>query len=391
MAVGTRMQQRRATEAVWTTANPVLAAGELGVTTDSGIIKIGDGVNTWVDLDPAFQSQYLPVLGKASDSELLDGISASGFLQVTEADTAPTADKIARRLSDGKLRAVAGATTDEVVNYAQMVAADEVVRKTAIGRTLTAASTLLATDMYNMILINHGVRTTVLQLTIPTNATTPIAIGSWFAVYSFGIGTGNVVPAAGVTLRGDGRVYGNFGVIHILKINTDTWVVTKRSDPTDAYARAFMYMDTGVTGRASGWQHISLNAESLDTHNGHTIGSVTGDDTDSSGKQTNRYVIQPGQAGTYKVSGMSSMISGTATAQIQSRILKNGAVLAGAHGASNTAGNSSQALTGEKMHVMAEGDWFSMQAYCSVGGWESYTSENSSGGSTSWMSVERIA
>lgn len=46
----TRMQQRRATAAAWTTANPVLAAGEIGEETDTWFVKIGDGTTTWANL-----------------------------------------------------------------------------------------------------------------------------------------------------------------------------------------------------------------------------------------------------------------------------------------------------------------------------------------------------
>lgn len=49
--MATRMQQRRGTAAQWTSANPVLAAGEIGFETDTGKFKIGDGTNTWSNLD----------------------------------------------------------------------------------------------------------------------------------------------------------------------------------------------------------------------------------------------------------------------------------------------------------------------------------------------------
>lgn len=38
---------RRDTAANWTTVNPVLASGQFGYETDTGILKIGDGVATW--------------------------------------------------------------------------------------------------------------------------------------------------------------------------------------------------------------------------------------------------------------------------------------------------------------------------------------------------------
>lgn len=49
--MATRMQQRRGTASQWTIANPVLAAGEIGVESDTAKFKIGDGVNTWSSLD----------------------------------------------------------------------------------------------------------------------------------------------------------------------------------------------------------------------------------------------------------------------------------------------------------------------------------------------------
>ena len=48
-------QQRRDTAANWTSANPTLLAGEIGVETDTGLLKIGDGITAWTSLD------YLPL------------------------------------------------------------------------------------------------------------------------------------------------------------------------------------------------------------------------------------------------------------------------------------------------------------------------------------------
>jgi major tropism determinant Mtd-like protein len=44
------MQQRRDTAADWTSVNPVLYAGQLGFETDTGKIKLGDGVTAWTSL-----------------------------------------------------------------------------------------------------------------------------------------------------------------------------------------------------------------------------------------------------------------------------------------------------------------------------------------------------
>ena len=44
------LQVRNDSAADWTTRNPVLAEGEYGVEIDTFLIKIGDGVRTWVNL-----------------------------------------------------------------------------------------------------------------------------------------------------------------------------------------------------------------------------------------------------------------------------------------------------------------------------------------------------
>jgi hypothetical protein len=44
------MQQRRGTAEQWTSANPVLAEGEIGFEIDNNQFKLGDGVNQWADL-----------------------------------------------------------------------------------------------------------------------------------------------------------------------------------------------------------------------------------------------------------------------------------------------------------------------------------------------------
>ncbi len=49
--LGARMLIRRDTAANWSSVNPVLASGEIGFATDTGVLKIGDGVTAWNSLD----------------------------------------------------------------------------------------------------------------------------------------------------------------------------------------------------------------------------------------------------------------------------------------------------------------------------------------------------
>jgi hypothetical protein len=72
--MATRMQQRRGTASQWTTANPVLAAGEIGYEIDTNKFKIGDGINQWDDLDYFASSDAIADLIDGAP-ELLDTLN----------------------------------------------------------------------------------------------------------------------------------------------------------------------------------------------------------------------------------------------------------------------------------------------------------------------------
>jgi hypothetical protein len=89
--MATRMQQRKGTAAQWTSANPILNAGEIGWESDTNKFKIGDGTNHWADLDyfADINSTANPAFGS---SITFEGATANEFetvLQITD----PTADR----------------------------------------------------------------------------------------------------------------------------------------------------------------------------------------------------------------------------------------------------------------------------------------------------------
>ncbi len=89
--MATRMQQRRGTASQWTSANPVLNAGEMGWESDTNKFKIGDGTNHWADLD-YFADTNSTVVPTFGTSIVFEGATADSYettLQVTD----PTADR----------------------------------------------------------------------------------------------------------------------------------------------------------------------------------------------------------------------------------------------------------------------------------------------------------
>lgn len=271
MAIGVQQQQRRGTAAEWNTSDYVLAAGELGVTTDTGIIKIGDGVNGWTDLNPAFGSQYLPLLGKAADSELLDGISSGGFYQLGDATTAATADKLVKRLSDGRAKAVAGSASDDVVNFLQMNNADTAAiaegRKMLISRNLTDATTtfaLLLADIGTMITVTNNSLTAQRLVTIPLNSSVAFPVGSCIDICNTGAGNLKLSPAGGVTLLGTPHVFGNFSVVRLIKTGTDIWLASHLSNKNQTRLPTIRAVRTGSSAYVTN-SYIFVPYDSIDT------------------------------------------------------------------------------------------------------------------------------
>ena len=71
-----QIQLRRGTAAVWSAANPVLAQAEIGLETDTNLIKIGDGTTNWNTLAYSIggvktSAQLASVLSGASGSDSL--------------------------------------------------------------------------------------------------------------------------------------------------------------------------------------------------------------------------------------------------------------------------------------------------------------------------------
>ena len=67
-----RIQMRRALAATWTSQNPVLLAGEIGVEKDTGKFKFGDGSQRWNDLGYAVNTSSSASQGESSAAILYD-------------------------------------------------------------------------------------------------------------------------------------------------------------------------------------------------------------------------------------------------------------------------------------------------------------------------------
>ena len=90
MAVVTQIQIRRGTASQWTSTNPTLAAGELGLETDTLLMKAGNGSTAWTSL--AYINQYpLPVLAQNAQTgttyTLVIGDASNRLVELSNAST----------------------------------------------------------------------------------------------------------------------------------------------------------------------------------------------------------------------------------------------------------------------------------------------------------------
>ena len=117
------MQQRRDTAANWTSANPTLLAGEIGIESDTNKIKLGDGSTAWTSLAyrPWSQISAYPIVNA-------DIASAAGIVD-TKLATIATAGKVSN-----------SATTATSANTASAIVARDASGNFTAG-TITAALT----------------------------------------------------------------------------------------------------------------------------------------------------------------------------------------------------------------------------------------------------------
>ena len=83
-----RIQVRRGTAAQWTSVNPILAAGELGVESDTNLFKFGNGSSTWTALSYANNSDV--AIGEISQDAINTALTVGSGLTKTYNDGANT-------------------------------------------------------------------------------------------------------------------------------------------------------------------------------------------------------------------------------------------------------------------------------------------------------------
>ena len=197
------MQQRRGTATQWTTANPILAAGEIGFESGTNKFKIGDGVNTWSALTYYASAAEIAALVDGApdllntlnelaaaigdDANFGTAIEASINTSVDEANTFTTTAVSNHRqltqavhgIADTSLLAttanVATAKTEAIAaaaSAAQVISTADTTAAQAAAVVLAAAETDTKIGTHNTDTTNvHGIADTSVLATATTVAT----------------------------------------------------------------------------------------------------------------------------------------------------------------------------------------------------------------------------
>ena len=173
-----QIQFRRGTAAEWTSANPTLAEGEMGIETDTDQFKVGDGATAWNSL-------------------------AYGGLQ---GPTGPTG--------------AAGLPGANGANGQDLTAV-----YTEINTQAGTTYTLAANDYSKLTSFTSSSSITV---TVPLNSSVSIPVGACIDLIQSGVGQATIQGAGGVTVNCSvlPKTRTQYSIVSLIKMATDSWVLT---------------------------------------------------------------------------------------------------------------------------------------------------------------------
>lgn len=265
-----QIQSRNGTASAWTSANPVLMAGEIGAETDTGRFKIGNGSTAWNSLAYAIGMTWRGTWSSSTaynvnDVVFLSGTSYIAILAGTNQNpsTATTYWSIMAQAGTNGTNGTVGGSTGAVDNAIlradgtggvtlqnSLVTIDDSGNVVGMGSTSTVKDstgntyqvgyrqmpqnsqtgsyTLALSDDGKHIYCNSGSTATI---TVPTNASVSFPIGTVINIVN--LHSGNVtISTTGITMyqanssNTGNRTLATKGVCAMVKIATDTWIIS---------------------------------------------------------------------------------------------------------------------------------------------------------------------
>jgi hypothetical protein len=181
-----RLQNRRDTAANWTSNNPTLAAGEIGLETDTAKFKMGDGSTAWNSLAYAYTAGAAGATGPTGPTGATGPTGSAGASGATGA-TGPAP-------------------------------------ATAINAQTGTTYTLVLADDGKLVELNNA---SAITLTVPLNATVAYPIGTQITLLQTGVGQVTVAATSGVTIVSNPglKLRAQYAGATLLKRATDGWVL----------------------------------------------------------------------------------------------------------------------------------------------------------------------
>jgi len=227
MTTNAKIQFRRDTAANWTAADPTLLSGEIGLETDTGAIKIGDGATAWTSL-----GYFLPG-GSVSDADYGDiVVTSSGTVWSIDTGVLDTTNVAGSALTGADLEFVTG-TAGASGTFAEWNGDGDLVEASYIPARLTpqintqtgTTYTLVLADAGKIVEMNNAGANT---LTIPTNASVAFPTGTIINITQYGAGATTIEGDTGVTLNGvsagSGAMDAQYAGVALYKRGTDEWI-----------------------------------------------------------------------------------------------------------------------------------------------------------------------
>ena len=212
-----QIQFRRDTAAAWTAANPTLAAGELGLETDTSFYKIGNGSTAWTSL--AYGTiAGVPASNSITSAMIVNGTIVAGDIASDAITTAKILDSnvTTAKIADDAVTQVKLA--DRVVGSAEL---DNLTLNAQTGTTYT----LVLADAHKLVTQSNASGITT---TIPPNTDVAFQIGDQVNLLQLGAGQVTFAPGSGVTISSEGtklKLKGQYAAATCIKIASDEWVL----------------------------------------------------------------------------------------------------------------------------------------------------------------------
>jgi parallel beta-helix repeat protein len=259
MPVGVTIKTRRGTAAEWSAVNPTLAAGEPGYETDTGILKIGDGVTAYTSLDYIGTKSFA---GSEIDT-LLTTVSGSN-LSADHKITRSATIVVAASDSSEKSKAQADYVCDGIADNEEIMAAINALPTAGGCVTLMEGTYQLSDRIYpttkktNMWLIGYGAK-----LVAPSTTTVNYPI-NFHSTYKH-----DSIHIRGIEIDGNGT---STGGIRISASNSD--VIDCYVHNVAAGVGMFVWSESGILSNVTLENNRIVGTPTTMTYGIQTAGTV---------------------------------------------------------------------------------------------------------------------